>query len=400
MLQHDLYVHVNTLGILMFARLYQTAQFVRNHSGIYSQQNLFLGALHGVRVQDPVFSLKYLMKAHPVTTITLLTALCTVVTAVSLNICERPGPSGIQTYADAFWCTLITMSTVGYGDISPETAGGRVVILIGGVIGGALLMTMITAVFIDWVALNPVEDSVTTLFESSVWDKKMRSAGAKMLQVRVCVCVGEGRPYVSHSSHGAVAGLRVTSLPVLALPLSCSLAHALFSLPFRLFLFSLSHTHTHTQRSYRLKLFRMRLKRRRKVTGRITLNVAFLQKLDFLENQVLDGQNDLRTIRRGEPAHEMGNEIQDLKEQNDLVLRMLGAMHEQITAISLQQARMVANGSPSPAAASLDAKAMNPREEELLRQQRLFSNEIRVRPKSSRHKARRTSRWAAALGGR
>ena len=292
------------------------------------------------------------------------------------------------------------MSTVGYGDISPETAGGRVVILIGGVIGGALLMTMITAVFIDWVALNPVEDSVTTLFESSVWDKKMRSAGAKMLQVRVRVCVGEGRPYVSHSSQGAVAGLRVTSLPVLALPLSCSLAHALFSLPFRLFLFSLSHTHTHTQRSYRLKLFRMRLKRRRKVTGRITLNVAFLQKLDFLENQVLDGQNDLRTIRRGEPAHEMGNEIQDLKEQNDLVLRMLGAMHEQITAISLQQARMVANGSPSPAAASLDAKAMNPREEELLRQQRLFSNEIRVRPKSSRHKARRTSRWAAALGGR
>ena len=249
MLQHDLYVHVNTLGILMFARLYQTAQFVRNHSGIYSQQNLFLGALHGVRVQDPVFSLKYLMKAHPVTTITLLTALCTVVTAVSLNICERPGPSGIQTYADAFWCTLITMSTVGYGDISPETAGGRVVILIGGVIGGALLMTMITAVFIDWVALNPVEDSVTTLFESSVWDKKMRSAGAKMLQVRACVCWRrKALRFAQFARHGrgpARNFFACARSP--ALPLSRS---RFVSLPFRLFFSpSLSLTHTHSDRT-------------------------------------------------------------------------------------------------------------------------------------------------------
>lgn len=47
-----------------------------------------------------------------------------------LTLAERNAPGGsIRTFADAFWYSLVTMSTVGYGDLYPVTLPGR---LLGG----------------------------------------------------------------------------------------------------------------------------------------------------------------------------------------------------------------------------------------------------------------------------
>ena len=35
--------------------------------------------------------------------------------------------SSIRTYGDALWWGLITMTTIGYGDITPSTEAGRVI---------------------------------------------------------------------------------------------------------------------------------------------------------------------------------------------------------------------------------------------------------------------------------
>lgn len=44
-----------------------------------------------------------------------------------LTLAERADPdASIQTFADAFWYSLVTMSTVGYGDLYPVTALGRI----------------------------------------------------------------------------------------------------------------------------------------------------------------------------------------------------------------------------------------------------------------------------------
>ena len=37
----------------------------------------------------------------------------------------RDGNTGIHSVWDAVWFSLITMTTVGYGDIAPVTAAGR-----------------------------------------------------------------------------------------------------------------------------------------------------------------------------------------------------------------------------------------------------------------------------------
>ena len=116
--------------------------------------------------------------------------------------------------------------------------------------------------------------------------------------------------------------------------------------------------------------------------------------LRFLK--VLGGQNDLRSIRRSEPdVLDQTNEILELKSQNDLILRMLGAMHEQITAMSLKHSRGTLSDPASPSGERTAAELK--KQAELEQERAMFASELRVRPKSFR--ARKKSGWAAALRG-
>lgn len=47
--------------------------------------------------------------------------------SVGIFILESDHHSSINTYGDALWWAIVTMTTVGYGDVSPTTEGGRVI---------------------------------------------------------------------------------------------------------------------------------------------------------------------------------------------------------------------------------------------------------------------------------
>ncbi len=46
---------------------------------------------------------------------------------LGITIFERGVGSGIDSFSDALWWAVVTLSTVGYGDLVPHTAGGRVI---------------------------------------------------------------------------------------------------------------------------------------------------------------------------------------------------------------------------------------------------------------------------------
>lgn len=60
-----------------------------------------------------------------------------------------PGTT-VGTFGDAVWCVCATMATVGYGDVSPVTALGRL-ILVGVMACGLVLIGAITGSFASWL---------------------------------------------------------------------------------------------------------------------------------------------------------------------------------------------------------------------------------------------------------
>lgn len=49
--------------------------------------------------------------------------------SIALYFFERGGDA-ISSYGDAVWLSLVTLTTVGYGDISPQTSAGRVIAIV------------------------------------------------------------------------------------------------------------------------------------------------------------------------------------------------------------------------------------------------------------------------------
>ncbi|PFG42157.1 voltage-gated potassium channel [Isoptericola jiangsuensis] len=79
------------------------------------------------------------------------TALLVLTGALAITNAERGVPgSSIANLGDGFWWAIVTMSTVGYGDMFPVTVTGRFV-AVGLMIGGIALLGVVTATLASWL---------------------------------------------------------------------------------------------------------------------------------------------------------------------------------------------------------------------------------------------------------
>ncbi|MEV5042683.1 potassium channel family protein [Microbacterium sp. LMI1x-1-1.1] len=88
-------------------------------------------------------------------------ALLVFVAALAVLDSERGHGGGIQTFGDAVWWALATVTTVGYGDLSPVTAEGRL-IAVGLMLGGIALLGVVTATLASWIVERVAEHDAET----------------------------------------------------------------------------------------------------------------------------------------------------------------------------------------------------------------------------------------------
>ncbi|MBW1743551.1 MAG: two pore domain potassium channel family protein, partial [Deltaproteobacteria bacterium] len=74
-------------------------------------------------------------------------------TSVGILIFEHKLNEGFRSLGDVIWWTIVTASTVGYGDKVPETAGGRVIailVIVFGVFAASIVTGRIASWLVEW----------------------------------------------------------------------------------------------------------------------------------------------------------------------------------------------------------------------------------------------------------
>ncbi|MCS4484118.1 ion channel [Gleimia sp. 6138-11-ORH1] len=112
------------------------------------------------------------------------TLLFVIVSSLAILDVERDYPdASITTYPDALWWSLVTITTVGYGDYTPVSPTGRFITL-GLMLGGITLIGVITASLASWITDRAAADNIAVEEETTEKIETLQS-GINTLQTTI-----------------------------------------------------------------------------------------------------------------------------------------------------------------------------------------------------------------------
>lgn len=207
-------------SLLMFARVGLLLRVVQFRHSFNSSNGWFIGALTNVDF-TVAFFIKSTLKNHPSRCIlAFLVALLGVVGyalfVVERFLCAFVSGSCCQpmSFADALWSLVITILTIGYGDVVPQTAPGRAFAVAAGVSG--MIATAVTiAVMSHYLVLTRSEHKVNAFLKKDENRRLINNHAARTIQAFVQLRATQRRVAAANGGGGAgttsIAGIHGSS---------------------------------------------------------------------------------------------------------------------------------------------------------------------------------------------
>jgi hypothetical protein len=177
-------------SLLMFPRFFLLFRMLQFRDAFNSSNGWFIGALTNVDF-TAAFFLKATLRNRPRRWLLASFALLLATTSYSLFVVERfvcafRADSCCRpiTFTDALWTLVVTMLTIGYGDVVPHTSPGRFLAVLAGIFGMAFTAVTI-AVMSTYLVLTRSEHKVNAFIKKDENRRLVHDHAARAIQAYV-----------------------------------------------------------------------------------------------------------------------------------------------------------------------------------------------------------------------
>eukprot|EP00293_Proteomonas_sulcata_P007537 CAMPEP_0184288584 /NCGR_PEP_ID=MMETSP1049-20130417/1098_1 /TAXON_ID=77928 /ORGANISM="Proteomonas sulcata, Strain CCMP704" /LENGTH=710 /DNA_ID=CAMNT_0026595059 /DNA_START=64 /DNA_END=2193 /DNA_ORIENTATION=- len=138
---------------------------------------------HSIAIESYTFWFKYALEKHSLETVSLFIFFTMFWLAYLVRLAEAGVPSfdDFRDYRNCVWFVIVTMTTTGYGDLTPASGMGRVVAVLAMVFGIASA-AIITALLTERTRLQPDESRFVHAVDQGRLDIRKKHLAARALQ--------------------------------------------------------------------------------------------------------------------------------------------------------------------------------------------------------------------------
>jgi hypothetical protein len=100
---------------------------------------------------NSMFAVRALMSTIPLQFVSALMVVCITFFGQAVRLCESPtsrinDDQDFSDFINSMWCVIVTMTTVGFGDIYPKTMPGRIVIFLVSLVGVVIVSIVVVTI--------------------------------------------------------------------------------------------------------------------------------------------------------------------------------------------------------------------------------------------------------------